>query len=308
MKERSVFMKVNPAKVNSATRQLMRMNSPNHPILDWTWRIAVVIVADFIGAISVNNFLSPAHILAGGITGVAQIIHHYLHFIGLGTLFFIFNIPLFLLGYRYLGKKFILLTGIAIIGFSVFTDAVHLHFTTVNDPLLMGLYGGVLAGLSSGMVIRVGGSMGGTDILSLVIHRLTGKSVGSTGFIINVVIVLLSVFVFGVPAGMYTLVSMFASSRVISALMHFQHRKTALIVTAQPEILAKAIGERLVRGSTIIPASGAYTHTERGVLLCAMTHLEMSDLKEIVRAVDPHAFMTILDTTEVVGQFRQLNL
>lgn len=292
---------------SSAKRKMRLPKTKNHPVLDWTWRIIIVVVAGFIGAMGVNNFLTPAHILAGGVTGVSQIIHHYIPRIGLGTLFFIFNIPLFIVGYRYLGKKFIFLTGIGILGFSVFTDVVHLHFSTPSDPLLMGLYGGVLGGLSSGMVIRVGGSMGGTDILSLVIHRITGRSVGSTGFLMNALVVLLSMFVFGVPAGMYTLVSMFAASRVVSSLMHFQQRKTALIVTLQPELVAQAIGERLVRGSTLIKASGAYTHEERGVLLCALTHLEMSDLKEVVQGVDPNSFMTILDTTEVVGRFRQMN-
>lgn len=295
-------------KMSSTTKQVIRMRSGSHPVLDFTWRILVVILSDFMGSISVNNFLTPAHILAGGITGVSQIIHHYWGAIGLGTMFFIFNIPLFLLGYRYLGRKFIVLTGIAIVGFSVFTDLIHIHFATPRDPLLMGLYGGVLGGLSSGFVIRAGGSMGGTDILSLVVHRLSGRSVGSTGFILNAVVVVLSMFVFGIPAGMYTLVSMFASARVISSLMHFQQRKTALIVTDNPEELAKTIGDKLSRGSTIMRASGAYTNTERGVLLCAMTHLEMADLKDIVLTADPNAFMTILDTTEVVGRFRQLNV
>ncbi|MFB5189601.1 YitT family protein [Alicyclobacillus fastidiosus] len=296
-------------RVRDATKQMIHMRGPNnHPAIAWTWRFLVVIAADFIGAVAVNNFLTPAHILAGGVTGVAQLIHHYVRFIGLGTMFFIFNIPLFLLGYRFLGKRFIFLTGLAILGFSVFTDAVHLHFQTASDPLLKGLYGGVLSGVSSAIVIRIGGSMGGTDILSLVIHRLTGRSVGSTGLIMNVIVLFLSMFVFGVPAAMYTLISMFASSRVVNALMHFQQRKTALIVTACPEEVAKAIGDRLTRGSTIMRASGAYTHAERGVLLCAMTHLEIADLKEIVLATDEHAFMTVLDTTEVVGRFRELKL
>lgn len=294
--------------VTSATKQVIRMRNGGHPALDFAWRIAVVIISDFLGSVSVNNFLTPAHILAGGITGVAQMIHHFWGVLGLGTLFFIFNIPLFIIGYRFLGRKFIFLTGLAIIGFSTFTDLIHLHFATPQDPLLMGLYGGVLAGLASGFVIRAGGSMGGTDILSLVVHRVSGRSVGSTGFLLNAIVVILSMFIFGIPAGMYTLVSMFASSRVISSLMHFQQRKTALIVTDLPEEMSKTIGGRLGRGSTVMRASGAYTNTERGVLLCALTHLEMADLKEIVLATDPNAFMTILDTTEVVGRFRQLNL
>ncbi|GLV13296.1 membrane protein [Alicyclobacillus hesperidum] len=286
-------------------RRVVGMKGTGHPVLDWTWRIAVILFCDLIGAISVNNFLTPARILAGGVTGVAQIIHHYVHILGVGTLFFVFNIPLFLIGYKYLGRRFILQTGIAILGFSVIADAVHIQFQTPKDPLLMGLYGGVLSGLSSGLVIRVGGSMGGTDILSLVINRLTGRSVGSIGFVMNAVIVILSMFVFGVPAGLYTLVSMYAASRVVSGLMHFQQRKTALIVTEKPAEVSSEIGQKLVRGSTIMRAYGAYTQRERGVLLCAMTHLEMSDLRDLVQSIDPNAFITILDTTEVIGRFRQ---
>ncbi|WP_367305793.1 YitT family protein [Alicyclobacillus acidocaldarius] len=292
-------------RVYDDVRRMVGMRGASHPALDWTWRIAVILFSDLVGAVAVNNFLTPAHILAGGVTGVAQILHHYVPALGVGTMYFVFNIPLFILGYRYLGRRFIFQTGIAILGFSALADFVRLHFSTPTDPLLMGLYGGVLTGLSSGLVIRVGGSMGGTDIVSLVVHRLTGRNIGSVSFVMNAAIVLLSMLVFGVPAGLYTLVSMYAASRVVSGLMHFQQRKTALIVTSKPSEVASAIGQRLVRGSTVMRAYGAYTQRERGVLLCAMTHLEIADLKEIVQALDPDAFITILDTTEVIGRFRQ---
>lgn len=292
-------------RVYDDVRRMVGMRGASHPALDWTWRIAVILFSDLVGAVAVNNFLTPAHILAGGVTGVAQILHHYVPALGVGTMYFVFNIPLFILGYRYLGRRFIFQTGIAILGFSALADFVRLHFSTPTDPLLMGLYGGVLTGLSSGLVIRVGGSMGGTDIVSLVVHRLTGRNIGSVSFVMNAAIVLLSMLVFGVPAGLYTLVSMYAASRVVSGLMHFQQRKTALIVTSKPSEVASAIGQRLVRGSTVMRAYGAYTQRERGVLLCAMTHLEIADLREIVQSLDPDAFITILDTTEVIGRFRQ---
>jgi len=292
-------------RVYDDVRRMVGMRGASHPALDWTWRIAVILFSDLVGAVAVNNFLTPAHILAGGVTGVAQILHHYVPALGVGTMYFVFNIPLFILGYRYLGRRFIFQTGIAILGFSALADFVRLHFSAPTDPLLMGLYGGVLTGLSSGLVIRVGGSMGGTDIVSLVVHRLTGRNIGSVSFVMNAAIVLLSMLVFGVPAGLYTLVSMYAASRVVSGLMHFQQRKTALIVTSKPSEVASAIGQRLVRGSTVMRAYGAYTQRERGVLLCAMTHLEIADLKEIVQSLDPDAFITILDTTEVIGRFRQ---
>jgi len=279
-----------------------------HRALDFLWRLLVVLAADFIGAVSVNNFLVPAHILAGGITGVSQIIHHYFAMLGIGTLYALLNLPLFILGYRYLGKRFVGLTAVAIVGFSIFTDIVHLHFTTVHDPLLIGLYGGILTGISSGIVIRVGGSMGGTDILSLVLFRLTGRSIGGTGFAINAFVVALSGLVFGVEAAMYTLVSIFAASRVVNALMNYQQRKTALIVTTRPTEISKEISARLGRGSTLLNASGTYTNASVGVLMCAMTSLELTELKILSVDLDPQVFITILDTTEVFGRFRPLSL
>ena len=275
-----------------------------HPILNMTWRIIVVLAGDFIGAISVNNFLVPAHILAGGLTGISQLIHHFFIGLPIGTMYFLFNIPLIVLGYKYLGKRFVFLTLIAILGFSAFTDVVHIHFHSVSDPLLISLYGGVLGGVSSGIVIRVGGSMGGTDVLSLVINRLFGKGVGSTGFFMNLIVLLLSITIFGVPAGMYTLVSMFAASRVVNALMHFQQRKTALIVTTKAADMSRTLNQRLTRGSTLMNASGTYTNAQLGVLMCVMTHLEINELKQIAKEVDNGAFISILDTTEVIGRFR----
>lgn len=277
-----------------------------YPLLTYSIRIFILLVGCFIGAVSVNSFLVPARILAGGVTGIAQMIFHFTHW-GIGTLYFLFNVPLFVLGYKYLGKQFVILTGIGIVAFSIFTNTVYIEFPLpLNDPLLVGLYGGVLAGVSSGLIIRIGGSAGGSDILSLVIHKVFGQSVGSISFAINLVIVLLSMTVFGVPAGMYTLVSMFATSRVINALMHYQNRKTALIVTTKADEMSQSIAEHLNRGSTLLTASGTYTKTSVGVLMCAMTHLEIAELKVLCLSVDPNAFVTILDTTEVVGKFRNL--
>lgn len=279
-----------------------------HPILSYTFRILVVLAGGLIGSVSVNNFLVPAHILAGGLTGITQILHHAFLFLPIGTLYFLFNIPLFILGWRHLGRRFIFLTGIGIASFSIFTDTVHIRFTPVHDPLLIGLYGGVLGGISSGIVIRIGGSMGGTDILSLVLNRLTGKSLASISFAINVIVVFLSMMVFGIPAGMYTLVSMFATSRVINALQHYQQRKTALIVSTKCTEISKEISQRLGRGSTLINASGTYTNSSVGILMCALTHLEVAELKLMAKQIDPKVFITVLDTTEIVGQFRHLSV
>lgn len=282
------------------------LRTSRHPVLNIIIRISVLLFACLISAVSVNSFLVPARILAGGVTGIAQIIHHFWA-IPIGTMYFIFNIPLFVLGYRYLGKQFILLTGVGIIGFSVFTDFVHLDFNLpVKDPLIMSLYGGVLGGLASGLIFRVGGSSGGTDILSLVFNRLTGRSVGSLGFGMNIVIVLLSMTVFGIPAGLYTLVSMFATSRVVNALLNYQNRKTALIISAKAQEIGEAIGTELGRGSTLLTASGAYTKTSTNVLICALTHLELTELRQICTAIDPNVFVTVLPTTEVYGKFRHI--
>jgi uncharacterized membrane-anchored protein YitT (DUF2179 family) len=280
--------------------------SKGYPILDYIGRILVILFADLLAAVSLENFLVPANILSGGITGITQLIYHLTGW-PIGILYLVFNVPLFVLGYKYLGKRFIFLTGIGILGFSLMTDWVHLHLDLpFQDPLIISLYGGVLAGLSSGLVIRVGGSLGGTDILSLVMNRVTGKSVGGVSFAVNVVVVLLSLGVFGVKAGMYTLVSMFAAARVINTLLHFQARKTALIISPRAAEISKAITEKLNRGSTLISAFGAYTHAQMGVLVCVLTYLELPELRMLATEIDPNVFITVLDTAEVIGRFRNL--
>ncbi|MCY0897017.1 MAG: YitT family protein [Alicyclobacillaceae bacterium] len=294
-----------PTRFSSPTVHVKKLRS--YPTFDFIWRVVIVLMGDLAGSISVNNFLVPAHILSGGLTGIAQILHHYFIFLPIGTLYFLFNIPLFLLGYRFLGRRFVVLTAIGIVGFSLATDLIHLHFRTPHhDLLLMSLYGGVLGGISSALAIRVGGSMGGTDILSVVFYRLTGRNVSSTGLVMNVIVLLLSVTVFGTEAGMYTLVSMFATARVIAALMHHQQRKTALIVTSKANEMAAAINSRLTRGSTLMRAEGTYSNAELGVLMCVLTVIEIADLKILVQQMDESAFMTVLDTTEVLGQFRHI--
>ncbi|KPV39903.1 YitT family protein [Alicyclobacillus ferrooxydans] len=282
------------------------LRTSRHPVLNVGVRIIVLLFACVLSAVAINSFLVPARILAGGVTGIAQIIHHFWS-LPIGTMYFIFNIPLFILGFRYLGKQFIFLTGVGIVGFSVFTDTIHPHFNLpVQDPLLMSLYGGVLGGVASGLVFRVGGSTGGTDILSLVFNRITGRSVGSLSFGMNVIIVILSMTVFGIPAGLYTLVSMFATSRVVNALLNYQNRKTALIVSVKATEIGEAIGQQLGRGSTLLQASGAYSKANTNLLICALTHLELTELRQLCTAIDPNVFVTVLPTTEVYGRFRHV--
>lgn len=289
-----------PAGALSLSRWL---DGKRHPYSSIVIRVLALLIGDFIGAIAVNNFLIPAHILAGGIAGLAQLVQHFTH-IAIGTWYFIFNIPLFIFGYRYLGKRFILLTGVAIVGFSVFTDFVHVAFTAHGDPLLISLYGGVLLGISSGIIFRVGGSTGGTDIISLVFNRRTGKSIGSLSFGMNIVVVLLSSTAFGIEAGMYTLVAMFVAARAMNALMNYQQRKTAMIVSSQAQQIANEIGEKLGRGATLVNAAGAYSKNELGMLICALTQLEITELRLLATDIDPNVFITVLSTTEVIGRFR----
>lgn len=277
-----------------------------HWLFVYSVRIVIILAGCLIGAVAVNSFLAPARILPGGVTGIAQLLYYFLH-VPIGAVYFLLNIPLFVLGYRFLGKRFVLLTGIAVVAFSAFTDLVHLGFhLPTTDPLLISLYGGVLLGISSGLIIRVGGSSGGTDILSLAINRVTGRSVGGVSFGINLLIVLASMSVFGIQAGLYSLVSMFATSRVINTMMNFQNRKTALIVSPRAPEIARAIGTRLGRGSTLIQASGTYTNAATGVLMCSLTHFELSELRAICTEIDPHVFISVLETTEIVGHFRRL--
>ena len=267
--------------------------------------ILFIIFGSFIGSIGVNMFLIHAKLLSGGVTGIA-LIFQYLFKIQAGYTILLLNIPLFILSAFKLNKTFTIysLVGTLTISLSLIFTQPAANILNINDNLLYCLYGGVVNGIGFGLVFAHNGSTGGLDIISMLIRKkYTNFNIGKISFIVNLVIVLISSLIFGLPIALYTLIAMFITSLVLDNVVKgLSQKKLVLIITEKEEEIADIIMTQLHRGVTNIYGEGAYTKKQRKILYCIIPLSQLPELKVIVKTMDNTAFLTIADASEVEGK------
>lgn len=267
--------------------------------------ILVIIIGSFISSLGVNLFLSNAKLLSGGVTGIALILQ-YLWEIPSGITVFLLNIPLFFVSYKYLNKRFTIYTAIGMLSFStalMITKPLS-TLVQVDDMLLYCIYGGVLSGIGSGLIFYRNGSTGGTDIITMVIRKkYSNFDIGQVGFAFNLIIVTVSIFIFGLPRALYTLISMFITSTILDKVLNgFTSKKLLLILTEKEDDIINYVIKDMNRGITALMAEGGYTRDKKRLLYVAVTTSQMISLKTKILRVDPKAFITIIDVSEVKGK------
>lgn len=272
-------------------------------------KTAIVIVGAFLVAISMNLFLIPADVYSSGFAGIAQLLSKILNeftpiTISVGYLLLLLNIPVAVLGWKKVGKSFTIYSFLSVVFSTLFLELIPIRHIS-NDILLNAVFGGVILAIGVGITLKWGASTGGLDIIAMVLSRQKDKPVGSYLFILNGIIILTAGYLYGWGKALYTLVFLYASTRVIDTI-HTRHEKlTALIVTKKGDEVKKAIQAKLVRGITTIPAQGAYTNETKDLLMIVITRYELFDLERIIKQTDPHAFTNIMQTASVVGLFRR---
>lgn len=269
-------------------------------------RIAYIILGSFLYAVAINEFIIPHLLLSGGVGGIAIIIQ-YMTGIGAGALILIINIPIFIVGVREIDRDFIIHSLIGTVALSVFLiilkDVWFLHAIRVDDTMLSSIFGGVITGIGSGVVFRNRGSLGGSDIIAVIVKKYRSANIGGVIFAINVIIVSIASFMYGVKPGMFTLVSMYIASVVMDRVQEgFDRRKSIFIVSEREDEVADAILKRLHRGVTFLYGEGAYTKNRRRIIYCIVTTKQLAELKHIVEEADPAAFLSVSDTAEVLGK------
>ena len=270
------------------------------------WDYLFIILGALIQALALRLFLVPSDLVSGGISGVAQLLNHYSGFpIGLTVL--LGNIPLFILGWQYLGgPRFALRTILSILAFSIFTDLLVFFLPNeaiTEDLVLNTLYGGLLLGLGLGIVYRGRGTSGGTDILGRILNRHTGITISQAYLITDSLVVLGAGFVFGWTKALYGLVLIYVSGLAAEiALQGTNIIRTAIIVTVKTEEVTKAIMHDLERGVTILSGSGGYTGEPKAVIYTTVSRMEINRLKILVHDIDPKAFMVIGQAQEALGE------
>ena len=251
-------------------------------------KISASLIYGFLSAVAVNLFFQPGHVYSSGATGLAQILAalstRFLGFaIPVSVTFYLINIPLMILAWYQIGHKFTVFTFITVSMSSLFIQFVP-EVSLTNDPIINALFGGVIMGMGIGFALRSNISSGGTDIVSLTVRKKTGRNVGNISFIVNGMIMIIAGVTFGWKYALYSMITIFVSSRVTDAVFTKQ--------------------KKLHRGATIINgAEGTYNHEKKAVLITVITRAEFNEFKHIMRKVDPHAFVSVADNVHILGRF-----
>ena len=257
-------------------------------------------------ALAIRLFLVPAGLVNGGIGGLAQIINHYTGF-PIGLMMLLGNVPIFFLGWRYLGgRRLTLRTVFAVVSISIFTDLLVYFLPRdglTHDLVLNALYGGVVSGIGYGLVYRGQGTSGGSDILARILHNWRGISISQSYLLTDALIMFMGGLVYSWENALYAIVMLYISGIAAEVAMEGSNvERTALIITASPEPVTRQILDCMERGVTMLTGKGAYTGAERTILYTVITRSEVAQLKALVREADPRAFIVIGQAHEVLGE------
>lgn len=264
-----------------------------------------ILVGTAIYALGVHVFTVPNQIAPGGITGLATAINA-LTGIPIGTFFSLINIPLLLLGLKFLGKDFIIKTLISTILFTAMVDVLFVYIPPyTGDMLLAALFGGAMIGAGMAITFIRNGSTSGTDITSRVIQsKFPQFPIGKIVLLSDLIIISFATLVFAnLESALYAIIAMFVCSKVIDSIIYgLDVGKMVFIVSDHCPAISKAIIEEVHRGGTILPAKGAFSGDPREVLLCAIRNHQFYKIKRIVNLVDPKAFIIVTNAGEVLGE------
>ncbi|MFK5707742.1 MULTISPECIES: YitT family protein [Lysinibacillus] len=273
-----------------------------HDVRDSIVEYVYVIVGAAVIAIGFNVFLLPNQVASGGVSGISTILHGLFGW-NPGIVQYAFNVPLFIAGVLLLGKKF---------GIKSFIGTITLPFIVLltnswepwtDNPLLGALFGGIVVGLGIGMVFKGNASTGGTDLLAQIITKFTGLSLGTSVLLIDGVIAISAAIVFDLEKGLYALIGLYVTTKTIDIIqLGFSQSKMVYIITLKQDEVREAIYAEINRGVTKLPAIGGYTGEARPVLMVVVYQTEFTKLKQLIKSVDPSAFVIVSDAYEVLGE------
>ncbi|NJP36691.1 YitT family protein [Bacillus luteus] len=266
-------------------------------------KLAIIVAASILLGFAFNVFLLPHEVLTGGVTGVAMIFG-LMTPVNTGFWIIILNIPIVILGWMKLGKEFIINSIISVAVTSV--SMLYIPIVQITeDALLSSVWGGVLTGVGIGLIIRYYSSTGGFDVVGILLIKKWDIPLGGLIFALNSGVVVLSGFFFGWELALYTMLSIYITGIVIDRI-HTRHVKLNLmVVTSHGEELRRALLENLVRGITVIDGQGAYSREEKKVLYTVITRYELEIIRNVLKEIDPDAFVSISQSMQVMGNFRK---
>jgi uncharacterized membrane-anchored protein YitT (DUF2179 family) len=273
----------------------------------WFYSYSLIVIGAFILAAGFVFFITPYKLVPGGVFGVGIVLYHLLG-IPVGLTGLAFNIPLTIVGIKLLGPRFGVKTVVGFVLTSVFIDGLTYLIGDMalveDDALLSSIFGGVLIGFGLGLIFKAKASSGGTAILSQIVAKYTRMPLGQTLIIIDSIIVLLGLVAFGdwkIP--LYSWIVIFITGKVIDITMEgMSYEKTIFIISDKYEEIRHKIIHDIRRGGTYIEGKGMYNNTDKKIIFVNVTRRELSILTEFVHEVDPKAFLTVIEASEILGE------
>ncbi|MCY9545531.1 YitT family protein [Lysinibacillus xylanilyticus] len=273
-----------------------------HDVRESIMEYVYVVVGAAIIAIGFNVFLLPNQVASGGVSGISTILHGLFGW-NPGFVQYAFNIPLFIAGVLLLGKKFGIKSFIGTVTLPLIVLLTNSWGPWTDNPLLGALFGGIVVGLGIGLVFKGNASTGGTDLLAQIITKYTGISLGTSVLLIDGIIAISAAIVFDLEKGLYALIGLYVTTKTIDIIqLGFSQSKMVYIITMKQDEVRDAIYAEIERGVTKLPAIGGYTGEARPVLMVVVYQTEFTKLKQLIKNVDPSAFVIVSNAYEVLGE------
>lgn len=270
---------------------------------DYSW-VFKTIVGSAVFAFGFSIFLEPNNINTGGVSGLAQAVAQVIGIGNVGLLSMLLNLPLFLAGGVRVGKRFFFGSLIGMVVSGVLIDAFASFSIGFHDPLVSGIYGGLLCGLGIGMVFVAGTSTGGSDILVRLLKlHYRNVPIGTISTVFDALVVILTGFVFhDISRAMYSGIAVFVTGQVMDIVVYrFDYSKVALIISGCPDEIATDVAQKLDRGVTFLDGHGYYSRQDKKVILTVVKKGQLAELKELVMERDKDAFVIVQEAHQVLG-------
>jgi uncharacterized membrane-anchored protein YitT (DUF2179 family) len=267
---------------------------------DFLYQTFLITGGSFLCALGIKSLIMPHDLLSQGLTGLSLLIYYRWAPVSLSTIYLLINIPVFVLGWRFVSRRFIFYSLWGMVIYAAALSVVNIRIN-VSDPMLAVVIGGALNGLGVALILRSYGSSGGSEILCVVMNKLFSITVGTGAILINIAVLVPAALLFSVEKVFYTLVFVFVSGMFTNKIFHgMAKRRTAVIVSSQWAAIANALREQKI-GVTFLKGQGSFLAEERMLLYSVLVARSVPALKRIVTEVDPAAFISIMEAADVTG-------
>ncbi len=261
------------------------------------------IIGAFIMAIATSLFLLPNQLSSGGFAGIATILYYFLK-IPMGATILAFNIPLFLFAGYKLGKSFLLKSMIGTITFSISIDVLDKLTPLTQDRFLACIYGGIIIGLGTAIILKADSSTGGSDLISMLVKRYNSDiRTSNVIIIVDTIIVILNIIFFReIEIGLYSAIAIYLMGKMIDIIFEgIYFTKLVIIISNKSQEISEEIGEKIRKGTTGLFGKGMYTNEHKTILMCAASRGDVARVKQTAKKIDPKSFIIIANAREVVG-------